>query len=71
VLVSNQPIDPPNNIHRWEAYINRAVRRVIKPDNIKDNYFKLNREYNKGQLPELLQEQLDQHFKIKLDRAVL
>ena len=71
VIVSGQELDTPDNIHRREFYTKRPARRVVSPSKLKDTILKLEREYNKGQLPELIVEQLDKIFKIKLDRNVL
>ncbi|NBC06741.1 MAG: AAA domain-containing protein [Bacteroidetes bacterium] len=71
VMVSEREADTPANIHRRDFYTKRPPRRVVSPNKLKDTVLKLEREYNKGQLPELIAEQLDRIFKTKLDRNVL
>lgn len=71
VIVANRDLETPENIHRRDFYTKRAPRRVVSPNKLKDTLLKQEREYNKGQLPELIAEQLDIIFKSKLDRSVL
>jgi ATP-dependent Clp protease ATP-binding subunit ClpA len=72
VMISNiTPLDVGEHILRKDYYTKRPARRVIGSQKVKDTIFKLDREYQKGQLPSLITEQLDELFKMKLDRIVL
>ncbi len=68
VLVSTVVPPPPDNIHQPDAFANKTARRTVQPGKIKDRVLKMSREYNRGQLPELIHQQLDELFKFKLDR---
>lgn len=57
----------PDKIHRQDHYRKANIRRTVSPSHIKDNILRLDREYHKGELVELLKDRLDADFKVALN----
>lgn len=61
----------PDKIHRQDHYRKANIRRTISPTHIKDNILRLDREYHKNELVELLKDRLDADFKISLNAEMM
>ncbi len=71
VEVYDAPRETPLNIHRKIFYQKQAVKRMVEPNRLKDPSLRLDREYNRGKMLDLIVEQLDEHFKKAIDEEVL
>lgn len=57
----------PDKIHRQDHYRKANIRRTVSLSHIKDNVLRLDREYHRGELVELLKDRLDADFKTSLN----
>ncbi|MEZ5044440.1 MAG: AAA family ATPase [Saprospiraceae bacterium] len=69
--IHKSPTATSDKIHRQDFYRKANIRRSITATNIKDNILRLDREYRKGELVELLKDRLDADFKISLNAEML
>lgn len=61
----------PDKIHRQDYYRKANIRRTITPTHIRDTILRLDREYHKGELVELLKDRLDADFKVSLNAEMM
>lgn len=61
----------PVGIHRKEFFSRLPIRRQIELDTIRDNNYRINREYRREQLIPIILEQMDLLFEENLDKALL
>lgn len=71
VVTGNRPYRTPSKLHRKDFYTRLAPRRQVEPLLLKDQLYKINREYNKSALLPLIMEKLEERFKIQLDTEIL
>lgn len=67
ISILQKPTATPDKIHRQDHYRKANIRRTVTPSNIRDNILRLDREYHKDELVELLKDRLDADFKASLN----
>ncbi len=71
VLVGAADQETPANIHRRDFYTRESPRRTVDQATVKDSVYRINREYGRGQLAELIYEELESRFSQNLSAEVM
>lgn len=71
ISVHKKATATPDKIHRQDHYRKANIRRTITATHVRDNILRLDREYHKGELVELLKDRLDADFKMSLNAEML
>lgn len=70
IKVALNPIELPKNTHRKDSTPKGNPRRTYIPPILRDNVYRINREFRRNKAYELLGRHLDDLFELKLDQEI-